>query len=185
MNALWNFFWPLVAAGPTIGAIAGAIGFRMPRAQIKERLADKPLTGPDLRKKRWIALAAGAVATVAATGLWAGPMGAADRFTQRVEHDARLTLDNYEMPQVTAHLHRQPLSRRLILSGTADYFQRSELIRIMGGIPGVREVRWSLDGGGLPLIVEAGAISILGFLLGLLLAYFVELRRRYNAQWNW
>jgi hypothetical protein len=27
--------------------------------------------------------------------------------------------------------------------------------------------------------------SLLGFLLGLLLAYLVELRRRYNAQWNW
>jgi hypothetical protein len=49
----------------------------------------------------------------------------------------------------------------------------------------VREARWSGDGGGLPLIAEGMIASLLGFLLGLLLAYLVELRRRYNAQWNW
>jgi hypothetical protein len=26
---------------------------------------------------------------------------------------------------------------------------------------------------------------VLGFLFGLLLAYLIELRRRYNAQWTW
>ena len=36
-----------------------------------------------------------------------------------------------------------------------------------------------------PLIVEAAAVALLGFLFGLLLAYLVELRRRYNAQWTW
>jgi hypothetical protein len=35
------------------------------------------------------------------------------------------------------------------------------------------------------LIVEAVAVSLLGFLLGLLVAYVAERRRRYNAQWNW
>jgi hypothetical protein len=28
-------------------------------------------------------------------------------------------------------------------------------------------------------------VAVLGFLFGLLVAYLVELRRRYNAQWNW
>ena len=28
-------------------------------------------------------------------------------------------------------------------------------------------------------------IAVLGFLFGLLLAYLIELHRRYNAQWNW
>jgi hypothetical protein len=35
------------------------------------------------------------------------------------------------------------------------------------------------------LIAEGMAVSVLGFLFGLLLAYLFELRRRYNAQWNW
>jgi hypothetical protein len=35
------------------------------------------------------------------------------------------------------------------------------------------------------LILEGTAVAIVGFLLGLVLAYLVELRRRYNAQWNW
>jgi hypothetical protein len=112
-------------------------------------------------------------------------MGAASLFTHRVERDARITLNNYEIPEVSAYLHRNPLSRRLILFGQADGFQRSELVRIMPLIPGVREARWSNEGGGIPLIVESIGAAILGFLFGLLLAYLVELRRRYNAQWNW
>jgi hypothetical protein len=28
-------------------------------------------------------------------------------------------------------------------------------------------------------------VSVLGFVVGLILAYVVELRRRYNAQWKW
>ena len=52
-------------------------------------------------------------------------------------------------------------------------------------MPGIASASWSNDGGGIPLIVEGAAVAILGFLLGLLVAYLVELRRRYNAQWNW
>jgi len=185
MNALLSFFWPLAATGLVIGIIAGAAGFRMPIAQIKQHLEGEPLTGPDLKKKRRIALAAGTAATLLATALWMGPMNAAALFTERVERDARITLNNYEMYQVTAHLHHRPLSRRLILSGPGDDFQRGELARIMEIIPGVREARWSNKSGGLPLIIESLAVAILGFLLGLLVAYLVELRRRYNAQWNW
>jgi hypothetical protein len=55
----------------------------------------------------------------------------------------------------------------------------------MDELPGVSSTTWSSDGGGVPLIVEGAGVSLLGFLLGLLLAYLVELRRRYNAQWNW
>ena len=28
-------------------------------------------------------------------------------------------------------------------------------------------------------------LALLGFLLGWMLAYFIELRRRHNAQWSW
>jgi hypothetical protein len=81
-------------------------------------------------------------------------------------------------------LHHDPLTRRVELSGPADDFQRSELARLMDEIPGVSGATWS-SGRGIPLIAEGLAVTLLGFLLGLLLAYLVELRRRHNAQWNW
>ena len=89
------------------------------------------------------------------------------------------------MNRVTARLHHGPLTRRLALSGTADDFQRSELVRIMGDLPGVSRANWSEARGGLPLIAEGSLVSLVGFLIGLLLAYLVELRRRYNSQWKW
>jgi hypothetical protein len=52
------------------------------------------------------------------------------------------------MYQVQAHIQRDPLSRRLVLSGPADDFQRSELVRRLDEVPGVLEVRW--DPGSLP-----------------------------------
>jgi hypothetical protein len=82
-------------------------------------------------------------------------------------------------------LHHGPLTRRVSLSGPADDFQRSELVRLINQMPGVSDTSWSASGGGIPLIVQGLAIALLGFLSGLLLAYLVELRRRYNAQWNW
>jgi hypothetical protein len=36
----------------------------------------------------------------------------------------------------------------------------------------------------MPLIVEACAVVLAGFLFGLVLAYLVELRRRSNAEWR-
>ncbi|MFL6751901.1 MAG: hypothetical protein ACJ8D5_00725 [Sphingomicrobium sp.] len=166
MNALWSYFWPIFAAGLVIGAVAGSIGFRRGRSA-------------------GTALAIGAALSIAGAALWHGPLGAADRFAAQVERRARATLDYYEMPAVTAQLHHDPLTRGLILSGPADRFQRSELVRIMGDLPGVGNARWSTTSGGLPLIAEATMTALTGFLTGLLLAYLVELRRRYNAQWKW
>ena len=85
---------------------------------------------------------AGLSATLAAAALWHGPLGAADRFASRADKIARATLDYYEMPAVSARLERGPMTRRIILSGPADSFQRSELLRIMGQVPGVNDVRW-------------------------------------------
>ena len=84
-----------------------------------------------------------------------------------------------------ARLERGPLSRRMILSGPADDFQRTEMARIMapgpGGQRGSLGPRLAAAGGALmtlPLIVEAGLLGLLGFALGLLLTYLLELRRR-------
>lgn len=85
---------------------------------------------------------AGVAATLATTALWHGPLGAADRFATRADKIARATLDYYEVPAISARLERAPLTRRIILSGPADAFQRSELLRIMAQVPGVNAVRW-------------------------------------------
>jgi hypothetical protein len=90
----------------------------------------------------------GLAATVGFTALWHGPLGAGDRLAGDAETIARRTLDYYEMPMVQAKLQRGPLSRRLVLSGPADDFQRTELVRILDETPGVLEVRW--DPGSLP-----------------------------------
>jgi hypothetical protein len=164
MNVLWSYFWPIFAAGLVFGAIAGSIAFR---------------------RNRNLALIAGAAFAIAAAALWHEPLGAADRFSTRVERGARQALDYYEMNRVTAQLQRNPLSRRLILTGPADDFQHSELVRVLDQLPGVSSVSWSPGRGGIPLIAEGTLLAIVGFLVGLLLAYLVELRRRYNAQWKW
>jgi hypothetical protein len=36
----------------------------------------------------------------------------------------------------------------------------------------------------MPLVLEACAVALVGFLAGLILAYLVELRRRSNAEWR-
>ena len=84
----------------------------------------------------------GLAATIGFTALWHGPLGAGDRLAAETEARARQTLDYYELPMIQAKLQRSPLSRRLVLSGPADDFQRSELVRILDETPGVLEVRW-------------------------------------------
>ena len=184
MNALWTYFWPPVSAGLIFGMIAAIGAFRVRTVRVRERPHQPDLIHPP-RRRRIAFLVGGVLASMGAAALWHGPLGAADRFSREVELSARQTLDYWEMTQVQARLHHGPLTRRVILSGPADDFQRSELVRVIGDVPGVSTARWSADGSGLPLIVEGIAASVLGFLFGLLLAYLVELRRRYNAQWNW
>ena len=164
MNAFWAYFWPPFCVGLVLAVIAGAIGFR--RAN-----------------RNWI-FAGAAVLSIAAAALWHGPLGAADRFAATVDRSVRATLVAEYIPEVSGHLHRGPLTRTVLLSGPADDFQRSQLVDFIGEVPGVESATWSNDSG-IPLIVEGAIAAILGFLLGLVLAYLRELRRRYNAQWNW
>lgn len=164
MSPLLEYFWPVIALGFALGAIVGTIAFR--------------------RKRRSIAVMAFAAALAGAV-LWHGPLGASDRLVARIEPFARTVLVDWEMAQVEARLQRRPLSRRLLLSGPADEFQRSELVRIMSTIPGVSAATWRQSDRGLPLAAESALATTLAFLVGLLLAYLVELRRRHNAQWKW
>jgi hypothetical protein len=167
MNHLWAYFWPVLTAGLLIGGIGGLFAFRK-------------------RPRRAAILAGGLALSLAWAAAWHGPLGAADRFTTTIERQAREALNYYEVPQIKAKLHRGPLTRRLILSGDhLDDWQRGELARLFSQLPGVSGATWSGKDAGLPLVAEAGLVAIAGFLAGLLLAYLIELRRRYNAQWTW
>ncbi len=171
MMALWDHYWPAIMAAILVGLIAGVIAFR----------------APVRRNRRRMSLLAGIAAVLALVALWHGPGGAAARFASAVETGSRQTLDAFEMTQVEARLDRQPLTRVLVLSGPADDFQRRELVRIMDELPGVAKVRWTSSGPAsvLPLLPEAALAALVGFGLGLLLAYLIELRRRSRAQWSW
>jgi len=186
MNAFWSYFWPACGVGLVVGIIAGAFAFRAPRIPTKDRETREPIARQKWRRRRMLALVVGIIATIAAAALWHGPFGGAARFTAEVEQSARQVLADNEAPAgVAAHIHHGPLTRRLVLSGPSNDFQQAEAARVLGEIPGVSRAQWSPSGGGTPLILEGTAVAIVGFLLGLVLAYLVELRRRYNAQWNW
>lgn len=87
--------------------------------------------------------ALGLAAVLCITWLWHGPMGTGDRFADAVDRRARKMLDHYEMLQVQALMERAPLTRRVILSGPADDFQRSEIKRLVEEQPGVGEAVWN------------------------------------------
>ena len=91
---------------------------------------------------RLLILSLGAVLVIGLTWVWHGPLGAAERFASEVEKAARAQLDHDEMVRVQARFEREPLSRRLLLAGPADDFQRAEIKRRMELIPGVGEARW-------------------------------------------
>jgi len=166
VSPLWTYFWPSFTAGLVVALPAGTIAFRRKAVRTK-------------------ALAIGAAISIALAALWHGPLGAGNRFASRIDRDVRQVLDYYEMTQVSGHIQHGPLTRQIHLSGPADDFQHSELVRLLNQLPGVAGTSWSADRRGIPLIAEAMGVALLGFLLGLLLAYLIELHRRYNAQWNW
>ena len=185
MNAFWAYFWPVFGVGLIAGILAGSIGFRSPRIGVKATPELREIAVQRWRRRRLIALPAGAGAAIIAAALWHGPMGAAARFTAEVERSARQVLiDNNAPAGMTARIHHGPLTRQLILSGPANDFQQAESTRLLGQVPGVSDAGWT-PSSGAPLIVEGVGAALLGFLFGLVLAYLVELRRRYNAQWNW
>jgi hypothetical protein len=155
-----------LAAGFLVGAVTGTVAFR--RAS-----------------KRNFVIVLGLVVALGLAIAWHGPVGAASRFSNVVERSARATLDDLEMAKIQAHLHHDPLTRHLILAGPADDFQTSELARLMSQLPGVSRAQWAETPAGTPLILDGAGVAALGFLVGLLLAYLFELRRRYNSQWNW
>ena len=130
--------------------------------------------------KRNGALALGLAATLAATALWHGPSGAGERFAVAVDREVRFMLDHYEMQAVAGRIERGPLTRRVLLSGPADDFQRGEIKRMTETLPGVATTQWEGGAGArqLPLLAEAALMALACFAAGVVLAYIAALRRR-------
>lgn len=131
--------------------------------------------------KRNTALGIGIAATLAATFLWHGIGGAGERLAGSIDRTMRTTLDHYEMPAVAARTQRDPLTRRLMLDGPADDFQRSEISRIALEVPGVAAAYWAgprPPARAIPLFVEVMLMALAAFAIGVVLAYIVALRRR-------
>ena len=128
------------------------------------------------------AFSLGLAATIASAILWHGPGGAADRFVTRSERDVREMLEYFEMTHVEGRVQRGPIARRILYSGQADLFQRSELVRLGEDLPGIGEARWSRPkttlSYPLPLVVEAVALAIGAFLIGLTISTIAWYARR-------
>jgi len=187
MMVLWHFYWPAVLAALIVGVIAGRYGFRR-EVPAPVPGQDAPQPAPAVPARRRKILLSGLAAAVLITGAWHFAR-AAGQFVNFVETSAAAELRHQEMTTVTAKLERAPLRRTLLLQGSADDFQRSELVRIMRNIPGASTGRWISPPLGssalLPLVAEAELLALVGFLLGMLLSFLLELRRRSNAQWRW
>jgi len=185
MSILWTYFWPCFGAGLLCGVITGIFAFRAPRVRVKAAEDEIATALETWARRRKRALIAGGLITCIAVGLWHGPLGAANRLAVELERSARQTLAANDAPAgITARVHHGPLTRQLVLSGPGDDFQRTESARLLGEIPGVSDADWN-NSAGIPLIVEGIATGLVGFLIGLVLVYLVELRRRHNSQWTW
>lgn len=129
---------------------------------------------------------AGIAATFAVAALWHGPVGNAGvRMAAEAEELTRLNLDYYEMDFVDGWMQQAPLTRRIWLTGPANDFQQTELVRIIEGIPHVSDVQWWREDRDtvraevvLPLVVEAELAALSAFAIGFILAYIVARRRR-------
>lgn len=169
MTPLFDYLWPCLVLGVLVGVGAGFPIWR-------RRFAGRPSA---------LAFLASGIGALAAMLLWSGPLGGADRFIGAVEPPIRQMLVEYEMTQVSAELRRAPLRRQIVYTGPADELQRSELVRMAEEAPGVSSATWNLRVGELPILVEAGAAALFGLLIGLLIAYLLEVRRRNNREWSW
>lgn len=144
-----------------------------------------------------LVLLLGIALVVAVSALWHGPLGnGAARFVYQAEELTRRNLDYYEVGSITPFLEREPLTRRLWLTGEADDFQQAELKRIFMDIPGIGDVQWAnapgqpMAGGTvrgrplLPLIVEVELLGLAGYGIGLMLAFFLFGRERVPNRFN-
>lgn len=84
----------------------------------------------------------GLVAVLLLGWLHHGPLGNGRALIDRLESEARAAVARQEVAGVTVSLGRDPLSRRAILAGPADEFQREG----QGELPGLNDVVTNIEG---------------------------------------
>ena len=97
---------------------------------------------------RWLKFLIGAAAALAAGLVSHGPLGRGEAFVASLEARAQEEVRKAELPGVTAHLSRSPMSREVVMTGNANDFQREGMGQLPGindrirAIPGISGLRW-------------------------------------------
>jgi len=121
--------------------------------------------------------------------IYHGPLGNGARLIDRIERQAQAAVAKEELPGIDVRLSRDPLSRRAILSGPANNFQREGmgsqpgLTDIVAGTRGVGSVAWADEGAagagaGMPLLLETWILAFLAYLAGVAGAWLIWGRPR-------
>jgi hypothetical protein len=90
----------------------------------------------------------GLAAALLAGWIGHGPLGQGEAFVGRLDAQSKGVIRDAELPNVHVRFDRDPLSRRAILSGQADAFQREGQGQFPGindrisAVPGVSGIRW-------------------------------------------
>jgi hypothetical protein len=121
---------------------------------------------------RWTKGLIGLAVALAAGWIGHGPLGQGAAFIDRTEALAKAEAAATGVPRIEVRLGRDPLSRRAMLSGPANDFQRSGIGRLpgidgrVGAVPGVSGVSWDPARRGIPLLAETLALVALAYLIG-------------------
>jgi hypothetical protein len=121
--------------------------------------------------------------------VWHGPAGQGEKLANAIEADARNIVAQSQLPGISVRLEREPLSRNLVVSGTANDLQREGLGSQFGvkdyarATPRVGQVRWEDEPAAfsLPLLAETLAVAVLAYLFGFGLGALLFNRRERHS----
>jgi OOP family OmpA-OmpF porin len=97
---------------------------------------------------RWLKLLIGGFAALAAGAISHGPLGRGEAFVAMLEAKANEEVRRSGLPGVQVRMERSPLSRRAVLTGNANDFQREGMGQLPGindrvsQVPGISGIRW-------------------------------------------
>jgi hypothetical protein len=135
-----------------------------------------------------VRILAGLAAALAAAWVWHAPAGRGEALVGALETQVKARVAEAGVPGIQANLGRDPLSRNVTLSGSANDLQREG----MGGAKGINDHVREVEGIGrlawadqkpeeraaLPLLAETMILASLAYLIGLALGWLVWGRRR-------
>ena len=108
------------------------------------------------------------------------PLGNGKLFLDSLEQQARAAVASTELRGVEVRIERDPPTRRALLSGVADQFQREGqgelpgLNDLVGGIEGISGVKWTDETSEqrvAPLIAEILLLALGAYLIGIFLGW--------------